>query len=103
MASLVASFKVFVPLVAGIMPVTNGKQIARFSQMCGAAIPQVLLNAISKYGDDNESITQFGIEYASKQCEELLKNVIAGIHFYTLNKSSATAQIYNNLGLSKSL
>ncbi len=92
-----------VPLIAGIMPVTNGKQIARFSQMCGAVIPQVLLNAISKYGDDNESITKFGVEYASKQCEELLKNGIAGIHFYTLNKSSTTAEIYKNLGLSKSL
>ncbi len=88
-----------VPIVAGIMPVTNGKQIARFSQMCGAAIPQAMLSAIEKYGDDNESITKFGVDYASRQCEELIKHGIAGIHFYTLNKSRATAEIYQNLGL----
>ncbi len=88
-----------VPLVAGIMPVTNGKQITRFSQMCGASIPQPILNAIVKYGDDNDSITRFGIDYASRQCEDLLKHRIAGIHFYTLNRSHATAEIYKNLGL----
>ena len=90
-----------VPLVAGIMPVTNGKQIERFSQMCGAAIPSQLKSMIEKYGDDNESITKFGIEYASTQCEELLKHGISGIHFYTLNKSTATQEIYKNLGLHK--
>lgn len=93
---------VTVPLVAGIMPITNGKQIERFSKMCGASIPQPIHAAIEKYGDDHESITRFGIEYASRQCEELLRHGIAGIHFYTLNKSRATAEIYKNLGLHKS-
>lgn len=88
-----------VPLVAGIMPVTNGKQIERFSQMCGASIPREIHDAIVKYGDDHESVTKFGIEYASKQCEELIQHGIAGIHFYTLNKSRATSEIYKNLGL----
>ncbi len=88
-----------VPLVAGIMPITNGKQIERFSQMCGASIPQQMHDAIVKYGDDNESITQFGIDYASKQCEELIRHGIAGIHFYTLNKSRATTETYRNPGL----
>jgi len=93
--------EIHVPLVAGIMPITNGKQIERFSQMCGAAIPQPMHDAIIKYGDDNESITKFGIDYASKQCEDLLRHGIAGIHFYTLNKSRATAETYKNLGLDK--
>ncbi len=88
-----------IPIVAGLMPVTNGKQIERFSKMCGASIPQPILAAIQKYGEDNESITQFGIDYASKQSEELIRHGIAGIHFYTLNKSRATAEIYKNLGL----
>jgi len=93
---------IMIPLVAGIMPVTNGKQIERFSQMCGASIPESIHAAIQKFGDDNESITQFGIDYASRQCEELIRHGIAGIHFYTLNKSRATAEIYTNLGLHKS-
>lgn len=90
---------ILVPLVAGIMPVTNGKQIERFSQMCGASIPRAIHEAIEKYGDDHESVTKFGVEYASKQCEELISRGIAGIHFYTLNKSRATTEIYKNLGL----
>ncbi len=90
-----------VPLVAGIMPITNGKQIERFSQMCGASIPQPIHAAIQRFGDDNESVTAFGIDYASRQCEELIRHGVAGIHFYTLNKSRATAEIYKNLGLHK--
>ncbi len=90
-----------VPLVAGIMPVTNGKQIERFSQMCGASIPSAMRVAIEKYGDDLVSITKFGVDYASKQCEDLLKHGIAGIHFYTLNKSLATSEIYKNLRLNR--
>ena len=93
--------EITVPLVAGIMPVTNGKQIERFSQMCGASIPSQLKAVMERYGDDNESIAKFGVEHASRQCEELIKHGISGIHFYTLNKSTATTEIYKNLGLHK--
>jgi len=68
--------------------------------MCGAAIPKRLGEAIEKFGDDNESVEKLGIEYAAEQCRDLLKNGVPGIHFYTLNKSGPTEQIYRNLGLS---
>lgn len=92
---------IHVPIVAGIMPVTHGPQIQRFASMCGAKIPAEMENSILKFGDDQQSIEAYGIEYASKQCEELLAQGIPGIHFYTLNKSLATRQIYKNLGLAK--
>jgi len=88
------------PIVAGIMPVSNGPQIKRITSMCGAAIPKRLGEAIEKFGDDNESVEKLGIEYAAEQCRDLLKNGVPGIHFYTLNKSGPTEQIYRNLGLS---
>lgn len=88
-----------VPIVPGIMPVTNGAQIQKFSQMCGAAIPPEMLAAIQKYGEDIQSVEAYGIEYATRQCRELLERGVPGIHLYTLNKSRATRQIYINLGL----
>jgi len=88
-----------VPVVPGIMPVTHGPQIERFATMCGAAIPNAIHEAIRKFGDDQPSVEAFGIEYATKQCRELLQNGVPGIHFYTLNKSHATERIYLNLGL----
>ena len=90
-----------VPIVPGIMPVTHGPQIQRFASMCGASIPSVMQEAIQKFGDDQPSVEAFGVEYATKQCGELLKNGVPGIHFYTLNKSHATERIYLNLGLAK--
>ena len=88
-----------VPIVPGIMPVTHGPQIQRFASMCGAAIPKRMQDAITKFGDDQPSVEAFGIEYATEQCQELLKSGVPGIHFYTLNKSHATERIYTNLGL----
>lgn len=90
-----------VPVVAGIMPITHGPQIQRFASMCGAKIPKEMEQAIAKFGEDQKSIEAYGIEYASKQCENLLAQGIPGIHFYTLNKSQATRQIYKNLGLAR--
>ncbi len=90
-----------VPIVAGIMPVTNGSQIQRFTKMIGAKLPSNLQEAVTKYGDDQKSIEKFGIEYTTRQCEELLRNNVAGFHFYTLNKSLATRQICCELGLAK--
>lgn len=88
-----------VPIVPGIMPVTHGPQIQKFSKMCGAAIPQKISEAILRFGDDQEAIIKFGIAYATEQCQELLKQGAPGLHFYTLNQSLATRQIYENLNL----
>lgn len=88
-----------VPIVPGIMPVTHGPQIQRFAAMCGASIPPVMTEAIDRYGEDQASVEAFGIEYATKQCAQLLEHGVPGFHFYTLNKSNATRQIYLNLGM----
>lgn len=88
-----------VPIVPGIMPVTHGPQIQKFAAMCGASIPHEMKAAIERLGDDQTSVEAFGIEYATKQCAELLANGAPGLHFYTLNKSKATRQICTNLGM----
>lgn len=88
-----------VPIVPGIMPVTHGPQIQKFSRMCGAAIPERVCRAIARFGEDQEAITKFGIDYATEQCSQLLKGGAPGLHFYTLNQSLATRQIYTNLNL----
>jgi methylenetetrahydrofolate reductase (NADPH) len=88
-----------IPIVPGIMPVTHGPQIQRFASMCGASIPMRIEKAIQKFGEDQSSVEAFGIDYATEQCQELLRSGVPGIHFYTLNKSHATEKIYTNLGL----
>jgi methylenetetrahydrofolate reductase (NADPH) len=90
-----------VPIVPGIMPVTHGPQIEKFSRMCGAEIPSTIREAITRFGEDQASITKFGIEYATRQCEELLDRGAPGLHFYTLNQSLATRQIFTNLHLAR--
>jgi methylenetetrahydrofolate reductase (NADPH) len=90
-----------VPIVPGIMPVTHGPQIEKFSKMCGAEIPSTIHEAITRFGEDQAAITAFGIEYATRQCEELLRNGVPGLHFYTLNQSLATRQIFTNLHLAR--
>ncbi len=84
-------FGVTVPVVAGIMPVLNLKQVSRFTDMCGATIPKELLNKLS--GKDKNDAYKVGIEYAVKQCQELIDNGVKGLHFYTLNKFNATEDI----------
>jgi len=88
-----------IPIVPGIMPVTNGAQIQKFSAMCGAFIPSEITQAIARYGEDQAAVEAYGIEYATRQCNDLLKGGAPGLHFYTLNKSHATRQIYLNLNL----
>ena len=90
-----------VPIVPGIMPVTHGLQIEKFSRMCGTEIPVEVRDAISRFGEDQSSVMKFGIEYATRQCEELLAGGAPGLHFYTLNQSLATRQIYANLHLER--
>ena len=90
-----------VPIVPGIMPVTHGPQIEKFSRMCGAEIPQEIHEAIARFGEDQVSIIKFGVEYATRQSEELLRGGAPGLHFYTLNQSLATRQIFTNLHLAR--
>ena len=88
-----------VPLVPGIISISSAVQITRFTQLCGAKIPPALRAQLDRLGNDDAAATEFGIEYATRQCEELLRAGAPGLHFYTLNKSRPTAQIVKNLGL----
>ncbi|MFO1475661.1 MAG: methylenetetrahydrofolate reductase [NAD(P)H] [Verrucomicrobiota bacterium] len=90
---------VTVPLVPGVVPILSAGQITRFTAMCGARIPGPLAARLKELGADDVASAEFGIEYATKQCEELLKAGVPGIHFYTLNKSLSTVRILKNLGL----
>jgi methylenetetrahydrofolate reductase (NADPH) len=89
-----------VPIVAGIMPITTPSGMIRMAELAaGARYPAKLLRALEGLQDDQESFAAAGIEYATTQCRELLEGDVDGLHFYTLNKSSATKQIASDLGL----
>ena len=90
---------VTVPIVPGILPILSTAQIKRFIALCGAGLPARLIAELERRGDDNEAVTRFGIEYATEQCEELLREGAPGLHFYTLNKSRSTTEVMNNLAL----
>lgn len=88
-----------VPIVPGIMPITNYIQLARFSDMCGAEIPRWIRKRLESYGDDKDSIKSFGEEVISEMCHQLLEAGAPGLHFYTMNVTKPTLAIWNNLGL----
>jgi methylenetetrahydrofolate reductase (NADPH) len=88
-----------IPIVPGIVPILNANQIKKFTAMCGARIPESLGARLDAIGADEAAATEFGIEYATEQCEELLRNGAPGIHFYTLNKAHSTVRVLKNLGL----
>jgi len=90
-----------IPLCPGVLPILSANQIKRFTTMCGARMPQPLLDRLEKIGGDDAVAVEFGIEYATRQCEELLSAGVPGIHFYTLNKAHSTTRIVKNLGLAK--
>jgi methylenetetrahydrofolate reductase (NADPH) len=87
------------PIYAGIMPITNYANLARFSKNCGAEIPRWICQRLEGYGDDKDSVIKFGIEVVTQLCQTLLDNGAPGIHFYTMNQVDPTREIYNNLGL----
>jgi methylenetetrahydrofolate reductase (NADPH) len=88
-----------VPIVPGIMPITNYRQLARMTTMCGASIPDNVLGELEARRDDDEATAEFGVTYATMQCADLLANGAPGIHFYTLNRSPATRAILSTLKL----
>ncbi len=89
-----------VPIIAGIMPVTSISSMNRMAELsAGTNFPARLLKAMLRAGGDRASIERIGINYASNQCSELLDADVDGIHFYTLNRSRATLEIYHNLGI----
>ncbi|NPA32775.1 MAG: methylenetetrahydrofolate reductase [NAD(P)H] [Aquificae bacterium] len=83
-----------IPIIPGIMPITNFKQIKKFASLCGATIPQSLVEKMEKLSDKPEEVKKLGIEFAINQCLDLIENKVPGLHFYTLNKSDATLKIY---------
>lgn len=87
------------PLVAGIMPIMGVAQIKRFVMMCGARIPHPLLQKLESLESDPLAVAAAGVEHALSQCEDLVRNGVAGLHFYTLNRSKATVLISQELNL----
>lgn len=87
------------PIVPGIMPITNFKNLSRFSDNCGAEIPRWVRKRLAAYGDDLESIKAFGLDLVTELCETLLENGAPGLHFYTMNQTEPTATLLRNLGL----
>lgn len=86
-----------VPIVPGIMPITNYSQLMRFSDMCGAEIPRWIRLKLASYGDDTASIKAFGLDVVTALCERLLAGGAPGLHFYTLNQAVATMEICRRL------
>ncbi|HEX3777603.1 MAG TPA: methylenetetrahydrofolate reductase [NAD(P)H] [Polyangiaceae bacterium] len=86
-----------VPIVAGIMPITNVSQIKRFTALCGACLPAPLLARLETASADPASVQAIGVEHATAQCRELLDGGAPGIHFYTLNRSPATVEVLDRL------
>lgn len=86
-----------VPIVPGIMPITNYEQLNRFVRMCGATVPMRLSLQLEKVKDNPEAVMQLGVAHATVQCVELLSRGVPGIHFYTLNRSPATRMIVSAL------
>ena len=87
------------PIVPGIMPITNYTNLARFSEMCGAEIPRWIRERLIAFRDDTDALREFGLEVTTRLCQDLLSAGAPGIHFYTMNQSGPTLQVYNNLEL----
>ena len=88
-----------IPIVPGIMPITNYKNLARFSDMCGAEIPRWIRKRLEAYGDDVASLRAFGLDVTTELCHQLLEVGAPGLHFYTMNQTEPTLQIWQALAL----
>ena len=96
---LTSQLGVKVPIVPGVIAILSATAIKKFTQMCGAKIPPALGTKLDALGTDDAAAAEFGIEYATKQCEELLRAGVPGLHFYTLNKAASTVRVLKNLNL----
>lgn len=94
-----AQVGVSIPIVPGIMPITNYTQLARFSDACGAEIPRWVRRRLEGYGDDVESLRAFGHEVVLKLCRRLIEGGAPGLHFYTMNQSAPTLRLWRELAL----
>jgi len=90
---------VTVPVIPGVIPILSAGQIAKFTALCGATVPDSLRARLAGLAGDDAAATEFGIEFATEQCADLLRQGVAGIHFYTLNRARPTTRILQNLGL----
>ncbi|MCX7111800.1 MAG: methylenetetrahydrofolate reductase [NAD(P)H] [Proteobacteria bacterium] len=90
-----------IPIVPGIMPITNYTQLSRFSEACGAEIPRWVRKRLEMFGDDRVAIRAFGVEVVTELCRRLLDHGVPGLHFYTLNQSEACLAIWEGLGLGR--
>ena len=88
-----------VPIVPGIMPITNFAQLARFSDACGAEIPRWIRAKLASFGDDRSSIQAFGLDVVTDLCDRLLSEGAPGLHFYTMNQAGPTLELWRRLGL----
>jgi len=88
-----------VPIIAGIMPITNVRMIERAAELSGAKFPPELAERLRRVADDAAAVREIGVEYAARMCQQLLDEGAPGLHFYTLNRSTATREIYQLLGL----
>jgi len=96
---LVQRCGITVPIIPGLLPVVSRNQTKKFTQLCGARLPEAFLSRLEALGDDDAAVTDFGVEYCSRQIEGLLRGGAPGVHFYTLNKAHSTARVIRNLGL----
>lgn len=96
---LTSKLGVNVPLVPGVIAIVSAPGIRKFTQLCGAKIPPALSARLDAIGADDAAAVEFGIEYATQQCAELLQAGAPGLHFYTLNKAHSTVRVLKNLGL----
>jgi methylenetetrahydrofolate reductase (NADPH) len=89
-----------IPIIAGIMPIASVKGMGRMAELAaGSRFPAALLRALYRCQDDPEAVSNVGVHWATEQCRDLIDHRVAGIHFYTLNRSAATKQIYGSLGI----
>ncbi|MCL5042947.1 MAG: methylenetetrahydrofolate reductase [NAD(P)H] [Gammaproteobacteria bacterium] len=86
-----------IPIIPGIMPITNYSKLARFSDACGAEIPRWIRKQLEAYGDDSDSITAFGTDVITDMCQRLLDGGAPGLHFYTLNQAEPSLAVWRNL------
>ena len=88
-----------IPIIPGVLPILSAPQIRRFTSLCGAKLPADLDSKLEKFEEDDSAARELGVEYATRQVEELWDNGVAGVHFYVLNRSYSVSKILENLGL----